>query len=203
MEKRSTADKLERRSFSSTLEIELRDDDDRKIRGHAALFDSLSENLGGFREQIAPGAFDDCLGDDIRGLFNHDANMVLGRTSAGTMRVAVDSMGLTYEIDVPDTSFARDLVVSLQRKDVSQSSFAFTVEDDDWTEDDEGRVIRTINKVRRLYDVSPVTYPAYADTSVALRGLDKFTSGKEELIARRKRQAESRQRAIAMTDLGV
>ena len=166
---------IERRHFNSEIRIEEREGDQLpRITGYAAVFDKLSENLGGFREKIAPGAFDNILGDDVRALFNHDANHVLGRTKSGTLAIGIDANGLTYSIDPPDTQSARDLMASMKRGDIDQSSFGFTVDDDDWVEDDDGRTIRTIKKVSRLYDVSPVTYPAYPDTSAATRSLDKF-----------------------------
>lgn len=145
-----------------------------KIVGHAAVFGQLSEDLGGFREQIQAGAFADVLTNDVRALVNHDSNLILGRTKSGTLRLAEDSTGLAAEIAIPDTSFARDLVVSMGRGDVTQMSFAFTVdpEGETWTRDGTGPWIRTITKVARLYDVSPVTYPAYPQTEAALRSLD-------------------------------
>lgn len=167
---------IERRVFvMDALRVEGRGEGDAPcIRGHAAVFDKLSENLGGFREKIAPGAFDDVLQDDVRALVNHDPNLILGRTAAGTLRLAVDSTGLMYEVDPPDTQMARDLLVSMKRGDINQSSFAFVVEDDDWQEDDDGRLVRTIKKFRRLFDVSPVTYPAYPDATVGLRSLEAW-----------------------------
>lgn len=155
--------------------VELRKDGEgeseaRKIVGYAAMFGTLSENLGGFREIIEPGAFDGRLEDDVRALFNHDRNHVLGRNGT-TMALSVDAVGLRYEIDPPNTQAAHDLMELLARGDVDQSSFGFTVEQDEWIEDDEQRTIRKILKVRRLYDVSPVTYPAYPDTQVALRSM--------------------------------
>lgn len=179
--------KPERRTFAlDKVRIEERGENASPlIRGHAAIFDTLSENLGGFREKIAPGAFDGVLQDDVRALFNHDGNIVLGRTKAGTLRLSVDSEGLNYEIDPPDTQAARDLIVSMKRGDISESSFAFTVENDSWDEDEDGRLVRTINKVKRLYDVSPVTYPAYQDTDVAARSLQEWKD--------KQRQTESSQ----------
>jgi HK97 family phage prohead protease len=174
---------IERRAFSMlALEVEARSEGESPIiRGHAAVFDRMSENLGGFREKIDPGAFDDVLGDDVRALFNHDANLILGRTTSGTLRLSQDGEGLSYELDPPDTQVGRDLMVSLKRGDITQSSFAFTVADDDWSEDEEGRVVRTIKKVGRLYDVSPVTYPAYPDASVGLRSLQAWQQSRQKM----------------------
>ena len=135
------------------------------------MYDSLSENLGGFREVIAAGAFDKVMDDDVRALFNHNPDNILGRSSAGTLKVGLDKRGLTYDIDPPDTAVGRDLLVSIQRGDVRESSFGFFIQEDDWEERDDGAVIRTIVEVRQLLDVSPVTYPAYPDTDVAQREL--------------------------------
>lgn len=170
---------IERKFFTSKITVEKREDGTSMFRGHAAVFNSLSENLGGFREQIQEGAFDDVLQDDVRALFNHDPNMVLGRSKSGTLRISQDDKGLSYEVDIPDTSVGRDLTISMGRGDIDQSSFAFVVDEDDWQEDEEGRVIRTIVKVSRLYDVSPVTYPAYPDATVGLRGLGEFIKNKD------------------------
>tara|TARA_Y100000015_G_C2384318_1_gene86563 strand:+ start:131 stop:757 length:627 start_codon:yes stop_codon:yes gene_type:complete len=148
--------------------------DDKKpfLVGHAAVFNSLSENLGGFRELIHKDAFEDVLQNDVRALFNHDSNLILGRTKAGTLNISVDDKGLRYELDVPQTTAGRDLLISIERGDVTQSSFGFRVLEDNWDEDDDGRWVRTIKKVKRLFDVSPVVYPAYPEATVAKRSLD-------------------------------
>ncbi|MDE2442556.1 MAG: HK97 family phage prohead protease [Betaproteobacteria bacterium] len=168
------------------------------LRGYAAKFDVLSENLGGFREQIAPGAFSDVLTNDVRALFNHDANAVLGRTTSGTLRIAQDDTGLYYEVDLPDTQAARDLLVSIERGDVNQSSFGFRVapNGDTWDENDEGTIIRTIKKFGRLYDVSPVTIPAYPDATVGVRSMEGWKEAKNSQIQaeKAKKQAEIRQK---------
>lgn len=171
--------KKELRYFDCEVRVETREDGGKMVRGHAALFGSLSENLGGFREMIEEGAFDNVLSDDVRALFNHDSNLILGRTVAKTLRLKVDKKGLVYEYDSPNTTYANDLLVSLERGDVNQSSFGFQVDKDKWEEDKDGRIIRRILSVRRLYDVSPVTYPAYPDTDVAKRGLDQYNKEKE------------------------
>ena len=156
-----------------TLEVRS-DDGENRLSGYAAVFDQLSENLGGFREQIAPGAFDPVMDNDVRALFNHEPHLILGRTLSGTLQLEIDATGLHYRIDPPDTQYARDLTESIKRGDVSQSSFAFRVEDDHWDEDDDERLIRTIKQFKRLYDISPVTYPAYSDTTVAARSLTDY-----------------------------
>ena len=147
------------------------------MRGVAAVFNSLSENLGGFREMITPGAFKSALEkSDIRALFNHDPNMVLGRTTSKTLRLAETDNGLEFECDMPDTTYARDLMSCMQRGDINQCSFGFSIGKggDKWEKNDAGEWTRTINQVSRLYDVSPVTFLAYPDTACAMRSLDKI-----------------------------
>ncbi|MEM8483870.1 HK97 family phage prohead protease, partial [Morganella morganii] len=117
------------------------------IIGLASVFNSLSEPMWGFREIIKPGAFDDVLNDDVRGLFNHDRNYILGRSSSGTLSLSVTEQGLVYDITAPDTQTIRDLVIApMLRGDVNQSSFAFSVavNGDDWYQDDDGMVVREI-----------------------------------------------------------
>lgn len=142
-----------------------------KIAGHAAKFDQLSEDLGGFQERIAPGAFAKTIqSSDIRALWNHDANIVLGRNKSGTLRLSEDSAGLFYECDAPDTQLVRDMVLApIERGDVNQCSFGFYTINDKWTKVD-GVWVRTLLEVE-LLDVSPVTYPAYPQTDVAVRSL--------------------------------
>ena len=162
-------------------DLELRmDGDNPTVVGYGAVFNSMSNDLGGFREYIAPEAFEGRLEDDVRFLVNHDANLVLARTTNNTLRLSVDEKGLRYEADMPNTSTARDLMELLKNGTISQSSFAFTVEDDSWEMKD-GMNVRTINKVSRLYDVSSVTYPAYnaASSSVALRSMEKWQEKEE------------------------
>lgn len=185
---------IERRDFAVTgLTVELREGKPALIRGHAAVFNSLSEDLGGFREQIVPGAFKDAIAkDDIRALFNHDANFVLGRKASGTLRLSEDARGLAIEIDAPETPTIRDLVVApIARGDVSQMSFGFSVRPggQDWAKDDEGRVVRTLKSVR-LFDVSPVTFPAYPATDVAVREMRAWTDGVDQ-AARASAEAEA------------
>ena len=162
------------RNFEAELRIEKREGKQPLIIGHAAVYDSLSENLGGFREKIQSGAFDKVLDNDVRSLFNHDSNLILGRTRSKTLELSTDERGLMSKTDPPKTTYAIDLAESILRGDVSQMSFGFTVKEDRWDEDEDGRIIRTILEVDRLYDISAVTFPAYPDTDVAMRGLETF-----------------------------
>jgi HK97 family phage prohead protease len=184
----------ESRFLSASVELRAAAETDKTpiVRGYAAKFDARSENLGGssqyqFYEIIKPGAFDDVLNDDVRALFNHESSAILARSKGGvgSLTIGTDEVGLWYEFEAPDTQVGRDLVTSLKRGDVDQSSFSFTVNKDgeDWNsaQDGDGPMVhtRTIKKVSRLYDVSPVTYPAYPDATVALRSLQEFQAAPE------------------------
>lgn len=141
------------------------------IDGYASVFDSWSEELGGnqpFRERVVKGAFEETIqNDDIRALFNHDPNYVLGRNKAGTLILEEDDKGLHVRITPPDTQWAKDLLVSIKRGDITQMSFGFTVILDRWNYEDNTDV-RELLKVK-LYDVSPVTFPAYTQTECGIR----------------------------------
>ena len=173
---------IERRYLSEPIELKADDETgEQKIVGYGAVFESRSENLGGFTEVIEKGAFDEVLKNDVRALFNHDPNFVLGRSMAGTLRLSVDDVGLRYEIDAPQTQTVRDLVLEpMARGDITGSSFGFSVEEDSWSESEDGAITRSIQKIGRLVDVSPVTYPAYPETDVALRSLNKYQESSVE-----------------------
>ncbi len=164
---------IERRS----LPIEIRADaENRKIIGHAAIFESISYSGRYFAEQIARNAFAESIKvDDVRALFNHDANYVLGRNKAGTLTLREDEKGLAIEIDPPDTQFARDLLISIGRGDISQMSFGFEVVKESWEERKGDVPLRTLENVK-LWDISPVTFPFYTDTDVALKSLAEYRS---------------------------
>ena len=158
-----------------------------RFEGYAARFNSPSEDLGGFIETIAPGAFAQTLNTDVRALFNHDPNYVLGRVPAGTLELNEDEQGLHFSVTAPDTAWARDLHESVKRGDINQCSFAFSVEKDEWTRGVNGEPDwRELKKVR-LYDVSIVTYPAYEATSVSARS---YKCGKNELLRKKLRIQE-------------
>jgi HK97 family phage prohead protease len=140
-----------------------------RILGYGAVFNEWSDDLGGFRERIAPGAFAGSLQrDDIRSLFNHDPNHVLGRNLAGTLRLAEDAVGLALEVEPPDAQWAADLLASIRRGDISGMSFGFRTLRDEWMPVQAGPSERVLVEVA-LYDVGPVTFPAYPQTSVTVR----------------------------------
>ncbi|MBO8158836.1 MAG: HK97 family phage prohead protease [Thermosyntropha sp.] len=174
---------LERRAFPVKVEIRSDDTGPPRLVGYAAVFNTLSEDLGGFREKIKPGAFANSIKtSDIRALWNHNPDFVLGRNKAGTLALEEDERGLRIEIVPPDTTWAKDLVESIRRGDVDQMSFGFRTKKDEWDESDPRNIIRTLVEVE-LFDVSPVTYPAYPATSIGIR------SAKEILEAHSAAQA--------------
>ena len=164
------------RTLSMDLaEVRLHDDSDHpRIEGYASVFydgtPGTEFRLGSdFVERIMPGAFTKTLkdGDDVRGLFNHDPSMILGRSAAGTVELEQDKRGLKYSIDLGTTSVAEDVSKHIRRGDVSGSSFGFAVTDEEFKMED-GTEIRMITGVR-LFDVGPVTFPAYDGTEAVIR----------------------------------
>lgn len=185
------------RRFLRSCELRVEDKDGAKpvIRGYAAIFDTPSLVLANrkcpaFREFVRPGAFDGAIeGKDIRALIDHEDRLVVGRTTAGTLRLYEDTRGLAIEIDPPDTSYGRDLMESLRRGDIDQMSFGFgdtpTKVDDIWsTPDAEGIRTRQLIKVKDLQEVSIVTWGAYPDTEVeaAIRSLNRHIENESHPI---------------------
>lgn len=182
------------------------------LRGHAAVFNSLSEDLGGFREMIAPGAFRAALRKqpDVRLLFNHDPSYVLGRTASGTLELREDNSGLHVFARVDRSiSWANDLQRSMQRGDIDQMSFAFTVTDggDTWAVAENGTVVRTINAdgIDELFDTSVVTFPAYTMTTADMREilLRAVNDGRLPNSAGADNQVESFGAGMASTSSGA
>ena len=168
------------------VEVETRADaaDKRTIGGYAAKFNRISQNLGGFVERIEPSFFNKSRGDGwpgVIGRYNHDDNMLLGTTAAGTLRLEIDDTGLIYDVDLPMSR--GDVYELVQRGDVRQSSFAFELFDDDWTVTDQGFPLRLLIS-GRLHDVAPVNTPAYLDTSTALRSLARKFEAPIEDVAK-------------------
>jgi len=182
--------KKEIRLLSNDIEIRSIDEEEKQevIVGYALRFNTYSEDLGGFIETIEPTALDNADMDDVVALINHDRNLVLGRTGSNTLKLEVDEFGLKYTIIPPDTTFAKDLMESMKRGDISQSSFGFTMnwEDEDaygvrYDEDGETPV-QIIKKIRSLFDISVVTVPAYQDTQsmVSKRAIEEFEQEREK-----------------------
>ena len=168
---------LERRAFSlDSMKIERRDGSPTRIVGHASVFNREADIGGWFIESVAPGAFRRAIvEDDVRALFNHDANIVLGRNRAmprATLRLAEDEVGLAIDIDPPETQWARDLMVSIERGDVSQMSIGFRAVKQEW--DESGDILKRKLLEVELFDVSPVTFPAFPQTDVGLRSLNEM-----------------------------
>jgi uncharacterized protein len=121
-------DSIERRSIPADIRIEQRSGSKRTLTGHAAIFNSLSVDLGGFQEKVSSAAFAETIKtDDIRALIDHNPSLIIGRNRAGTLRLEEDRKGLRFEVDLGDTTTARDLATSVERGDISQNSFAFRV----------------------------------------------------------------------------
>ena len=173
-------DNLEIRSFN----IELRDEpESRHIEGYGSVFNERSLDLGGFVEMIAPGAFDGVIErSDVKCYLDHNPEkgiLARSRNGKGSLSLVIDEKGLKYSFDAPKTNLGDEVVEGLKRGDYSQSSFAFTVDDEVWTKEADGTYLRTITKIGGLYDVSIVANPAYEGTSVALRSLDAFKAQEE------------------------
>lgn len=151
-----------------------------KLGGYAAVFGQTAD-LGIFgQERVAAGAFDAALkGSDVRALWNHDPLYVLGRESAGTLRLRADSTGLEYEVDLPDTTYARDLRTLVERGDVTGASFGFVPGVHTWDTDHQ---VRTHTSVKALVDVSPVTFPAYDGASTEARSAGRPVAARSQLI---------------------
>lgn len=166
-----TISKVERRNI--THEFRVSDaDQPATIQGYAAVFDSPGQGYY-WIEDLDPHCFDAVMASnpDVRALFNHNPDNVLGRTTAGTLSLSIDSRGLAYTINPPDTTLANDLMVSMRRKDITGSSFGFVVARDQWTDNADGTLSRTILEIEQLLDVSPVTYPAYDQANSQVRSL--------------------------------
>ena len=172
--------------FGVQLRAEMADD---TLRGHASVFNQVAKVPGGW-EQVDRSAFDAVLADpetDVRAFINHDHNLLLGRQSVGTLRISVDSEGLPFEVDLPDTSYANDLRELVDRGDLDGASFGFVPGDDELSRAPDGRQLRTHTNVRALIDVSAVTFPAYDGADVALRNYTFSASTRGQLIRARSR----------------
>jgi HK97 family phage prohead protease len=173
----------ERRAFTGKVERRAADADGFDFEGLASRvgteYTMYEDETEIWTEEIAPGAFDDVLGDDVRILINHKDSAILGRTKSGTAKVWVDADGLRYAWKNPtEITYAADLAVSINRGDIDQSSFGFRTSwrNNKWEEiplpDGKRKYKRTIMKFDELFDASPVTYPANPDTAVGARDFE-------------------------------
>jgi len=142
----------------------------RTLKGYAVVFNAASEPMYDVTEYIAPGAFAQSLKDnpDVRALFNHEDEMVLGRTTSGTLRLGEDATGLWFEIDLPNTTAGNDVLELVKRGDVSGMSFGFCCVEENWKDNLDGTFTRTVLQAE-LIEISVVTFPAYPDTFVSVR----------------------------------
>jgi HK97 family phage prohead protease len=184
---------LERRAITELRSVE---SETPALEGYAALFDTLSEELWGFRERIAKGAFAKTIkADDIRFLFNHNADHVLGRNRAKTLSLNEDDQGLKFRV-APGTQFAGDLAESVKRGDIDQCSFGFYVVTDNWKKEN-GVIVRTLEEVE-LFDVSLVTYPAYKDTTASVRSAQTLFQEKIQELEAPAMEAEAQSRILVL-----
>lgn len=184
--------KIERRCSAATYEVRS-EGDSRRVVGYASVFDSPSEDMG-FREVIKAGAFDGViLVSDVFALLNHDMSRgVLARSNKGngSLTLSIDENGLKYEFDAPHTALGDELLEGIKRGDIGASSFAFTVAEERWEKQADNSYIRYVEKIERLYDVSPVYQPAYEATSCDLRGLEAAKKAEADAEAQAKEQAQ-------------
>lgn len=184
--------KIERRCSAATYEVRS-EGDSRRVVGYASVFDSPSEDMG-FREVIKAGAFDGVLlVSDVFALLNHDMSRgVLARSNKGngSLTLSIDENGLKYEFDAPHTALGDELLEGIKRGDIDASSFAFTVAEERWEKQADNSYVRYVDKIERLYDVSPVYQPAYEATTCDLRGLEAAKKAEADAEAQAKEQAQ-------------
>ena len=175
----------------------------RQLAGYAAVFNSKSVDLGGFVEILKPGAFAESLrsGDDVRALVDHDYAKILGRTQSGTLRLREDTTGLADEVDLPQTTYALDLLASVGRGDISGQSFGFKVLDDDWAYAADGTLVRTVLRMK-LFEVTFTSIPAYPGTSAGVRS-DLRVPDEVRAVAGRCRPYPLRDRAARLMRLAA
>lgn len=158
------------REIERRASAELRAEGGRRVGGYCALWGAWSEDLGGFRETIRRGAFDRALAErvDVRALAEHDPRRVLGRTRSGTLRLSADTRGLAFDVELPRTTYADDLLALVARGDVAGASFGFVARRDQWSKTADGGLRREVLDAD-LIEISVVSEPAYPQTSAATR----------------------------------
>lgn len=185
-----------RETRTVTFEMRAATDESKQkvISGYALEFNTLSDDLGGFRETLSPNCLQNTDLSDVRCLFNHDPNMILGRTGKN-LELTVDQKGLHFTCTLPNRGYADDLYQNIQDGLINQCSFGFVVAEDGaaWSEDGNGDYIRTVTNIAEIFDVSPVSIPAYRQTSVeaAQRSLNTY----------KEHQTEERNNAIKLAKI--
>jgi HK97 family phage prohead protease len=170
---------MKNKSFFPSTELRAYNKEEKEDRmvvgGYAIVFNSESRDLGGFTEFVSPNALDEALerNSDVLALYNHDYSNVLGRQSSETLQLYKDERGVRFELDLPDTTLGRDVYELVKRGDLKGNSFGFTVEKDNWEKRD-GNVIRTIEKIKDLFEISIVSLPAYEATELTKRNFEEF-----------------------------
>lgn len=189
----------------STETIKAVDNEKMIVEGYALRFNTLSNDLGGFVETISPQALEDADLSDVRCLIDHDPSKVLGRTTSETLSLKVDDEGLYFRCRLPDTSYSRDLYENIRLGNINQCSFGFILDEDgdSFESRDDGLFKRTLNRIRSLFDVSIVTYPAYSETDVApaLRSIEKVKEKEQEEIRRQQKQKQEKEILKTQLDL--
>lgn len=168
---------MELRTLATDIELREAEDKKRSVSGYAVKWDQLSEKMGWslrFREKFRPGSFTESLTKrNQKALWNHNTDLVLGNVKSGTLQLDEDDTGLRFILQLPDNTWGQDAYESIRRGDVDGVSFGFTKQGDEWDETDPDNVVRTITKAN-LFEVSPTPFPAYPQTEVQARALDKI-----------------------------
>lgn len=192
------------KEFRTSDNIIAKDDENMIVEGYALKFNKESNLLGEFVEVISPEALRNADLSDVRCLIDHNSSYVLGRTVADTLKLEVDDVGLRFRCELPNTSYARDLYENIKLGNINQCSFGFTIEEDgdEFERREDGIFKRTVNKIRSLFDVSIVTYPAYEDTDVApaLRSIKNIKENERKQIEQR-RLMEKANAALRMMNI--
>lgn len=196
---------MSNREIRAIETIKATDDEQMIVEGYALRFNKLSNDLGGFVEEIDKDALKDADLSDVRCLIDHDSSKVLGRTTSETLELTVDSEGLYFRCQLPNTSYSKDLYENIRLGNINQCSFGFILDEEDgdsFEKRDDGLFKRTLRKIKSLFDVSVVTYPAYDDTNVApaLRSIEAIQESEKEEI-RKAQEAEQRKIELAKLEL--
>lgn len=196
---------MSNREIRSTEQIKAVDDEKQIVEGYALRFNKLSNDLGGFVEEISPEALKEADLSDVRCLIDHDSSKVLGRTTSETLELNVDDEGLYFRCQLPNTTYAKDLYENIRLGNISNCSFGFILDEEDgdsFEKREDGLFKRTLRKIRSLFDVSIVTYPAYNDTDVApaLRSIEAIKES-EQAEVRKAQEKEQRKLELAKLEL--